>query len=74
VIAFWASFFDYHFAFSSALSEASACLVFMEPVFIFADCELGLDDFAWVGVGVPANYLKLSSLPQIWQWMLASIV
>ena len=74
VVALGAPFLYYHFALASALAEASACLVLVKPILVLAHGEFGLDDFACVVGGVPANYLKLSSLPQIWQWMLASMV
>ncbi len=74
VVALGAPFLYYHFALASALAESAACLVLMQPVLVLAHGEFGLDDFAWVVGGVPANYLKLSSVPQIWQWMLASMV
>lgn len=74
VVALGAALFDDHLALPPALAEAPAGLVLVQPVLVLADGQLGLDDLACVGGGVPANYLKLSSLPQIWQWMLASMV
>lgn len=74
VLTFGTPLLYYHLALSSTLSMSSAHLVLVQPLLVLTHSELRSDDLACIGGDIPANYWKLSSPPQIWQWMVSLMV